>query len=166
MTVKHIMELYNFSAIFTLQNIISKIYMYILHLTGSREAAFTYAVTSAGVTYSITQACSLGKLKQCSCDQSKKKVLHEGWKWGGCSADIKHGLKFSRKFLDAREIEQNARSLMNKHNNRAGRKVGLYCMNCGHLLCCTLTVSAMANSIFINLVILKHPFLHAYDIIY
>lgn len=137
-----------------------------LHLTGSREAAFTYAVTSAGVTYSITQACSLGKLKQCSCDQSKKKVLHEGWKWGGCSADIKHGLKFSRKFLDAREIEQNARSLMNKHNNRAGRKVGLYCMNCGHLLSCTLTVYATSNSIFINLVILKHPFLHAYDIIY
>lgn len=100
--------------------------MYILHITGSREAAFTYAVTSAGVTYSITQACSLGKLKQCSCDQSKKKVLHEGWKWGGCSADIRHGLKFSRKFLDAREIEQNARSLMNKHNNRAGRKVSLY----------------------------------------
>lgn len=124
--------------------------MYILHLTGSREAAFTYAVTSAGVTYSITQACSLGKLKQCSCDQSKKKVLHEGWKWGGCSADIKHGLKFSRKFLDAREIEQNARSLMNKHNNRAGRKVGLYCMNCGHLLCCTLTVYATANSVFIK----------------
>ena len=92
---------------------------------GSREAAFTYAITSAGVTYSITQACSLGKLKRCSCDQSKKKskVLNEGWKWGGCSADIKHGLKFSRKFLDAREIEQNARSLMNKHNNRAGRKV-------------------------------------------
>lgn len=114
-----------FAANFILQNI-SNIYMYILHITGSREAAFTYAVTSAGVTYSITQACSLGKLKQCSCDQSKKKVLHEGWKWGGCSADIKHGLKFSRKFLDAREIEQNARSLMNKHNNRAGRKVSLY----------------------------------------
>ena len=94
-------------------------------IAGSREAAFTYAITSAGVTYSITQACSLGKLKRCSCDQSKKKskVLNEGWKWGGCSADIKHGLKFSRKFLDAREIEQNARSLMNKHNNRAGRKV-------------------------------------------
>lgn len=114
----------NFAANFILQNIISNID--ILHITGSREASFTYAVTSAGVTYSITQACSLGKLKQCSCDQSKKKILHEGWKWGGCSADIKHGLKFSRKFLDAREIEQNARSLMNKHNNRAGRKVSWY----------------------------------------
>lgn len=45
------------------------------------------------------------------------------WKWGGCSADIEFGLKFSRKFLDAREIEGDARSLMNLHNNRAGRRV-------------------------------------------
>jgi wingless-type MMTV integration site family protein 7 len=49
----------------------------------------------------------------------------KGWTWGGCSADIKHGLKLARKFLDAREIEETARSLMNKHNNKAGRKVSL-----------------------------------------
>lgn len=73
----------------------------------------------------MTQACSLGRLKRCSCDRSKKTGHYDanGWKWGGCSADIKHGLKFSRKFLDAREIKENERSLMNKHNNRAGRKV-------------------------------------------
>jgi len=85
-------------------------------------------MTSAGVTYSITQACSLGKLKRCSCDKSKKKgKVHNlgGWAWGGCSADIRHGLKFSKKFLDARELLENARSLMNLHNNRAGRKVSL-----------------------------------------
>lgn len=110
-------------SIFTESSFIVKCFFFFF--SGSREAAFTYAITSAGVTYSLTQACSLGKLKRCSCDQSKKKskVINDGWKWGGCSADIKHGLKFSRKFLDAREIEQNARSLMNKHNNRAGRKV-------------------------------------------
>lgn len=45
------------------------------------------------------------------------------WKWGGCSADINFGMKFARKFFDAREIEGDARSLMNLHNNRAGRKV-------------------------------------------
>lgn len=32
-------------------------------------------------------------------------------------------MKFARKFFDAREIEGDARSLMNLHNNRAGRKV-------------------------------------------
>lgn len=45
------------------------------------------------------------------------------WKWGGCSADIGFGMKFARKFLDAREIEGDARTQMNLHNNRAGRKV-------------------------------------------
>lgn len=52
------------------------------------------------------------------------KLAPEGWKWGGCSADIKYGLKLARKFMDAREIAESARSLMNLHNNRAGRKVG------------------------------------------
>ncbi|OWF36235.1 protein Wnt-7b-like isoform X1 [Mizuhopecten yessoensis] len=94
------------------------------HPVASKEAAFSYAVTSAGVTYAITQACSLGKLKRCSCDKSKRKgkFTSRGWRWGGCSADIRHGLKFAKKFLDAREIEQNSRPLMNLHNNRAGRK--------------------------------------------
>lgn len=49
----------------------------------------------------------------------------QGWKWGGCSADIGFGMRFARKFLDAREIEGDDRSLMNLHNNRAGRKVSL-----------------------------------------
>lgn len=48
---------------------------------------------------------------------------NQSWKWGGCSADISFGTKYARKFLDAREIEGDARSLMNLHNNRAGRKV-------------------------------------------
>ena len=47
----------------------------------------------------------------------------KGWKWGGCSADIKHGLAFTRIFLDAREVTEDDRALMNLHNNRAGRKV-------------------------------------------
>lgn len=96
-------------------------------LTGSKEASYTYAINSAGVAYAVTQACSLGKLAKCGCDKSKieGKYTSSGWKWGGCSADIKHGLKFARKFVDAREIEKNARSLMNCHNNRAGRKVNI-----------------------------------------
>lgn len=32
-------------------------------------------------------------------------------------------MRFARRFLDAREIEGDARSLMNLHNNKAGRKV-------------------------------------------
>ncbi|XP_069682106.1 protein Wnt-7b isoform X2 [Periplaneta americana] len=94
-------------------------------VVGSREAAFTYAISSAGVAYSVTAACSRGNISDCGCDPShkaRKELAPAGWKWGGCSADVGHGMKFARRFLDAREIEGDARSLMNLHNNKAGRK--------------------------------------------
>lgn len=101
-------------------------------ISGSREAAFTYAISSAGAVHAITSACARGNISLCGCDSTHRKHLpyHEqlqqqqqAWKWGGCSADITFGMKFARKFFDAREIEGDARSLMNLHNNRAGRKV-------------------------------------------
>lgn len=93
--------------------------------SGSREAAFTYAITAAGVAHAITAACSQGNLSQCGCDREKQGYYNqeEGWKWGGCSADIKYGIEFSRRFVDAREIRKTPRRLMNLHNNEAGRKV-------------------------------------------
>lgn len=92
---------------------------------GSKEAAFTYAIIAAGVAHAITAACTQGNLSNCGCDQKKQGFYtqQEGWKWGGCSADIRYGLDFSKVFVDAREIKQNARTLMNLHNNEAGRKV-------------------------------------------
>lgn len=95
--------------------------------TGSREAAFTYAITAAGVAHAVTAACSQGNLSNCGCDREKQGYYNqaEGWKWGGCSADVRYGIDFSRRFVDAREIKKNARRLMNLHNNEAGRKVAL-----------------------------------------
>lgn len=92
---------------------------------GSKEAAFTYAITAAGVAHAVTAACSQGNLSHCGCDREKQGYQNqeEGWKWGGCSADVKYGVEFSRRFVDAREIKKNARRLMNLHNNEAGRKV-------------------------------------------
>jgi hypothetical protein len=52
---------------------------------GSKETAFIYAVTSAGVVHAVTQACSSGNLTDCSCDSAGKGLeTPEGWKWGGC----------------------------------------------------------------------------------
>lgn len=98
---------------------------------GSKEAAFTYAIIAAGVAHAITAACTQGTLSGCGCDKEKQGFYNqeEGWKWGGCSADIRYGLSFSKVFIDAREIRQNARTLMNLHNNEVGRKVcGTVCM--------------------------------------
>ncbi|GAB6029953.1 hypothetical protein CHUAL_005648 [Chamberlinius hualienensis] len=95
---------------------------------GSRETAFVYAVTSAGVVHAVTQACSSGNFTECSCDISKQgQTTPEGWKWGGCSDNLAHGLAFSRNFVDAPERlkhqkSQNVRNKMNLHNNEAGRK--------------------------------------------
>lgn len=108
------------------------LFFFFTDFVGSREAAFTYAISSAGAVHAITSACARGNISLCGCDSSHRKHLpyqeqlhqhQQAWKWGGCSADINFGMKFARKFFDAREIEGDARSLMNLHNNRAGRKV-------------------------------------------
>ncbi|XP_012054957.1 PREDICTED: protein Wnt-7b [Atta cephalotes] len=95
-------------------------------VVGSKEAAFTYAISSAGVTYAVTAACSRGNITACGCEpavRTRKELPPNGWEWGGCSADVTYGMRFARRFLDAREIEGDARSLMNLHNNKAGRKI-------------------------------------------
>lgn len=77
------------------------------------------------MAHAITAACTQGNLSDCSCDKEKQGFYSkdQGWKWGGCSADISYGLGFSKVFIDAREVKQNARTLMNLHNNEVGRKV-------------------------------------------
>ncbi|XP_076358831.1 protein Wnt-7b-like [Tachypleus tridentatus] len=91
---------------------------------GSREAAYIYAISSAGVTYTVTEACSQGNIGSCGCGVSSDSLKHRtNWKWGGCSVNIKYGMKVAQKFLKSREVEEDGRSLMNLHNNKAGRKV-------------------------------------------
>nr|AAV87174.1 secreted Wnt4 [Nematostella vectensis] len=92
---------------------------------GTREAAFVHAISSAGVAYAVTQACSSGRLGQkCGCDR-KTRGQADGFNWGGCSDDIDFGMTFATRFVDARErgsgIGSPARVLMNLHNNRGGR---------------------------------------------
>ncbi|KAA0198752.1 hypothetical protein HAZT_HAZT006489 [Hyalella azteca] len=96
---------------------------------GSKETAFIYAITSAGVVHAVTQACSSGNLTDCYCDMSKQGLsTPEGWKWGGCSDNLNFGNQFARQFVDAPEKEwhkkeKKFRNLMNLHNNEAGRQV-------------------------------------------
>ena len=97
---------------------------------GSREAAFVYSVSSAGVVHAITRACSKGTLVDCACDPTKygsHKDNEGNFAWGGCSDNVKYGISFARHFVDARERKtRDARAVMNIHNNRVGRRVR-YC---------------------------------------
>eukprot|EP00075_Anas_platyrhynchos_P022049 XP_027311302.1 protein Wnt-2 [Anas platyrhynchos] len=100
--------------------------LFSLFVSGSRESAFVHAISSAGVVFAITRACSQGELKSCSCDPKKKGSAKDSkghFDWGGCSDNIDYGVKFARAFVDAKERKgKDARALMNLHNNRAGRK--------------------------------------------
>lgn len=82
---------------------------------------------SAGIAHSIVQSCSLGLLEGCGCDDSglvgTQSSFQEGWKWGGCSANVEYGVNFAQIFVDAADKRGTPRSLMNLHNSRAGRKV-------------------------------------------
>ncbi|XP_073999724.1 wnt oncogene analog 2 isoform X2 [Rhodnius prolixus] len=92
-------------------------------VVGSREAAYTYSIASAGVVYSIMAACSRGEITSCGCGTTNRRQprVQASWKWAGCSVDLALGLRIARKFLDNREVEGDARALMNLHNNKAGR---------------------------------------------
>ncbi|XP_022184533.2 protein Wnt-16 isoform X2 [Nilaparvata lugens] len=103
---------------------------------GSKETAFVYAVTSAGVVYAVTHACSSGNLTECNCDVGKQgQTTPEGWKWGGCSDNLQYGIQFARRFVDAPERIKpstavtakakrawSVRTRMNIHNNEVGRQ--------------------------------------------
>ncbi|PVD24362.1 hypothetical protein C0Q70_14843 [Pomacea canaliculata] len=93
---------------------------------GSREAAFVYAISAAGVVHAITRACSKGQLQHCACDPGKRGKGQDkrgSFDWGGCSDNVGFGSRFSRMFIDAKERKtRDARALMNLHNNRAGRR--------------------------------------------
>lgn len=97
---------------------------------GSREAAFVYAISSAGVVHAITRACSQGELSVCSCDPYTRGRHHDqrgDFDWGGCSDNIRYGIRFAKAFVDAKEKRlKDARALMNLHNNRCGRTVSAH----------------------------------------
>uniref|UniRef100_A0A8C0GYN7 Protein Wnt n=1 Tax=Chelonoidis abingdonii TaxID=106734 RepID=A0A8C0GYN7_CHEAB len=95
-------------------------------IQGTRESAFIHAISSAGVAFAVTRACSRGELEKCGCDRKIRGVSAEGFQWSGCSDNLSYGIAFSQAFVDNPERSHgvsSSRALMNLHNNEAGRKV-------------------------------------------
>uniref|UniRef100_A0A183ENC8 Protein Wnt n=1 Tax=Gongylonema pulchrum TaxID=637853 RepID=A0A183ENC8_9BILA len=96
----------------------------IAHLkVGSKETAYVFALSSAAVSRTLARACAQGVIASCSCGSYPKRI-HKQFKWTGCSDNIKYANNFGRKFMDAADLDHadDARSMMNLHNNRVGRK--------------------------------------------
>ena len=52
-----------------------------------------------------------------------------GWEWGGCSDNFQFGSQVARQFLDGQETGADSSSLVNLHNNGAGRVVSIQYLN-------------------------------------
>ncbi|GFY38170.1 protein Wnt-2b, partial [Trichonephila inaurata madagascariensis] len=91
----------------------------------SRESAFLYAISSAGVTHALIRSCGRGEITHCPCGPVKRGISYDSrgqYSWGGCS-HVATGLRYSRLFIEAAdERRKDARALISFHNNRAGRK--------------------------------------------
>ena len=90
-------------------------------VAGTPETAVWYALQSAAITHAVYRACRRGELRGCSCGARRAHSL-EHWKWA-CQRGLKYSVKKARKFVNSREVERDARSKMNMHNNNLGIRV-------------------------------------------
>ena len=96
-----------------------------MRVSESREKAYIYAISSAGVMQTITRACANGLLSVCGCDAHvQQRDTDRKFRWGGCSHDAAFGNRLTKEFVDANEkMVKREEGLMNLWNNAAGRKV-------------------------------------------
>ena len=97
-----------------------------LHFADSRETGFVSAITAAGVTYAVAQACSLGSLLECSCQRISRahNTIGADFDWRGCSDNIDYGYRKSKEFMDERfRKRSDFKTLILAHNYEAGRLV-------------------------------------------
>ena len=70
----------------SLKMMICSYYLY----TETREKAYIYAISSAGVMHAITKGCAKGELNICDCDNRIRNTDTGGdFIWGGCSHNIR-----------------------------------------------------------------------------
>ena len=100
---------------------------------GTKESAYIHALTSAGIAYAITKACSTGRLRSCGCDLTmREKNTNSSIRWAGCSDNVLFGTEIARKFVNLRERKVTNRvGLVNLHNNHFGIRVKcfVFCKN-------------------------------------
>lgn len=74
----------------------------------TREAAFVYAISSAGILQAVARSCRNGDLSTCGCSTSRRPTnLNRDWIWGGCGDNVEYGYKFAKAFVDIVEKSLN-----------------------------------------------------------
>ncbi|VDM43251.1 unnamed protein product [Toxocara canis] len=90
----------------------------------SRETAYVFALSSGAVSHALARACAQGNVPDCGCGSMPTQPSRH-FIWAGCSDNVRYANSFGRRFMDAVDSHNtdDARSLMNLHNNRVGRKL-------------------------------------------
>nr|CAD37167.2 Wnt9/14/15 protein [Platynereis dumerilii] len=89
---------------------------------GYRETAFLYAMSAAGLVHTLSRACSTHQLERCSCAPSVR-GRKDAWLWGGCDDNIQFGLRFTKRFFQAKALNKDLKANIDRHNSRVGLKV-------------------------------------------
>ena len=101
----------------------------VCRVVGNREQAFVYALTGASLTHAVAKACSAGTSIRCGCGATPRDPPDGDFRWGGCNDDAVFAAQFSRTFTEAGysgRKKLSKRTMTNKHNYAAGRKVSRY----------------------------------------
>ena len=96
------------------------------YTAGSREQAFVYALSGASLTHAVAKTCSAGTSIRCGCGAMPRDQPDGDFRWGGCNDDVVFAAQFSRTFTEAGwtgRKKMSKRTVTNKHNYAAGRKV-------------------------------------------
>ena len=108
-----------------------------LYITGNREQAFVFALSSASLVHSVAKACSSGLSSKCHCapasgsapgsDADLPQLLPAGYQWGGCADDVHFASTFGEQFTDRiwKRRRVSRRAAVNLHNTVAGRRAVL-----------------------------------------
>lgn len=92
-----------------------------------------HAIAAGAMTHALVRGCADGSLRNCRCDRELHgRALPDFpmWKWGGCSADLRHPIRLNRRFMETGSGSKvigkvRAQDHIDRHNNMAGRLVSI-----------------------------------------
>ena len=95
--------------------------LHFLHfLTATPETAFLHAISAAAITYELTLKCRYN-IVGCYC--VRRRVSNSFLGQLGCGDNVEYGMDQTTLFFDELETGIDARTAVNRHNNRVGGEV-------------------------------------------